>query len=55
MSRLRTAMVARYMDRGENLNIHTPQNLEVLELSFSLKRIIKVKPVLLGRPILILH
>ncbi|KAL4078545.1 beta-lactamase-like protein [Scleroderma yunnanense] len=42
MSRLRTAMTARYTSRGETFNIHTPQNLEVLELSFSPPCVAKV-------------
>lgn len=55
MSRLRTAMTARYTSRGEIFNIHTPQNLEVLELSLPPKHIIKVMPVLMECPFLILH
>lgn len=49
MSRLRTAMTARYTSRGEIFNIHTPQNLEVLELSLSPKHIIKVLGTLAER------
>ncbi|KAI6121570.1 beta-lactamase-like protein, partial [Pisolithus sp. B1] len=35
MNRLCTAMKARYKNNGKDINIHTPRNLEQLELSFS--------------------
>ncbi|KAI6169320.1 beta-lactamase-like protein [Pisolithus thermaeus] len=35
MNRLCTAMKARYKNKGKDINIHTPRNLEQLELSFS--------------------
>ncbi|KAF9244896.1 beta-lactamase-like protein [Melanogaster broomeanus] len=42
MSRLRTAMTARYRDRGVDLKIYTPRNLETLELSFYREHVAKV-------------
>ncbi|KAI6046137.1 beta-lactamase-like protein [Pisolithus marmoratus] len=41
MNRLCAAMRARYKNRGKDIDIHTPQNLEVLELSFSRKYVAK--------------
>ena len=42
MARLRAAMTARYKDRDEDVKIHTPRNLETLELSFRSERVAKV-------------
>ena len=42
MGRLRAAMTARYKDRDEDVKIHTPRNLETLELSFRGERVAKV-------------
>ncbi|KAF9501739.1 Metallo-hydrolase/oxidoreductase [Pleurotus eryngii] len=41
MGRLRAAMTARYKDRDEDVKIHTPRNLETLELSFRGERVAK--------------
>ncbi|KAH7888842.1 beta-lactamase-like protein [Phlebopus sp. FC_14] len=41
MGRLRAAMTARYKDRDEEVKIHTPRNLETLELSFRGERVAK--------------
>ncbi|KAF4567446.1 endoribonuclease ysh1 [Pleurotus pulmonarius] len=41
MGRLRAAMSARYKDRDEDVKIHTPRNLETLELSFRGERVAK--------------
>ena len=35
-------MTARYKDRDEDVKIHTPRNLETLELSFRGERVAKV-------------
>lgn len=42
MGRLRAAMTSRYKDRDEDVKIHTPRNLETLELSFRGERVAKV-------------
>lgn len=42
MGRLRAAMSSRYKDREEDVKIHTPRNLETLELSFRGERVAKV-------------
>lgn len=42
MGRLRAAMAARFRDRDEDVKIHTPRNLETLELSFRGERVAKV-------------
>ncbi|KIJ18888.1 hypothetical protein PAXINDRAFT_109303 [Paxillus involutus ATCC 200175] len=42
MNRLRGAMTTRYKDRGTNLKIYTPRNLETLELSFRRDHVAKV-------------
>ncbi|KIK98256.1 hypothetical protein PAXRUDRAFT_824052 [Paxillus rubicundulus Ve08.2h10] len=42
MNRLCGAMTARYKDRGADLKIYTPRNLETLELSFHRDRVAKV-------------
>ncbi|KAN0090862.1 Beta-lactamase-like protein [Tylopilus felleus] len=41
MGRLRAAMTARFKDRDEDVKIHTPRNLETLELSFRGERVAK--------------
>jgi hypothetical protein len=48
MGRLRAAMTSRYKDRDEDVKIHTPRNLETLNLSFRGERVAKV-----GTPILL--
>ncbi|KAJ7451170.1 beta-lactamase-like protein, partial [Mycena latifolia] len=42
MARLRAAMTSRYKERNENVEIHTPRNLETLNLSFRGERVAKV-------------
>jgi len=42
MSRLRGALTAKYREREEDVKIHTPRNLETLELSFRGDRVAKV-------------
>ena len=42
MGRLRAAMSDRYKNRDEDVKIHTPRNLETLELSFRGERVAKV-------------
>ncbi|KAI6033007.1 beta-lactamase-like protein [Pisolithus orientalis] len=41
MDRLCAAMKARYKNKGKDINIHTPQNLVELQLSFSQKHVAK--------------
>ena len=41
MGRLRAAMTSRYKERDEDVKIHTPRNLETLELSFRGERVAK--------------
>ncbi|KIM78904.1 hypothetical protein PILCRDRAFT_75071 [Piloderma croceum F 1598] len=41
MGRLRAAMASRYKDRDEDVKIHTPRNLETLNLSFRGERVAK--------------
>ncbi|TFK74049.1 Metallo-hydrolase oxidoreductase [Pluteus cervinus] len=41
MGRLRAAMTAKYKERGEDVKIHTPRNLEELNLSFRGERVAK--------------
>ena len=43
MGRLRAAMASRYKERDEDVKIHTPRNLETLELSFRGERVAKVR------------
>jgi cleavage and polyadenylation specificity factor subunit 3 len=43
MGRLRAAMTSRYKDRDEDVKIHTPRNLETLNLSFRGERVAKVE------------
>ncbi len=42
MGRLRAAMTSRYKEREEDVKIHTPRNLETLNLSFRGERVAKV-------------
>jgi hypothetical protein len=42
MGRLKAAMTSRFKDRDEDVKIHTPRNLETLELSFRGERVAKV-------------
>lgn len=42
MSRLRSSMQSRYKNRDEDVKIHTPRNLEPLELTFRGERVAKV-------------
>lgn len=42
MGRLRAAMQDRYKSRDEDVKIHTPRNLEPLELTFRGERVAKV-------------
>jgi len=44
MARLRAAMTSRYKERDEDVKIHTPRNLETLNLSFRGERVAKVCP-----------
>jgi len=41
MGRLRAAMTSRYKERDEDVKIHTPRNLETLNLSFRGERVAK--------------
>lgn len=41
MGRLKAAMTAKFKDRDEDVKIHTPRNLETLELSFRGERVAK--------------
>ncbi len=45
MGRLRAAMQDRYKKRDEDVKIHTPRNLETLELTFRGERVAKVRMV----------
>lgn len=42
MGRLRSAMSSRYKERDEDVKIHSPRNLETLDLSFRGERVAKV-------------
>lgn len=42
MGRLRAAMQDRYKNRDEDIKIHTPRNLDTLELTFRGERVAKV-------------
>lgn len=44
MGRLKAAMQDRYKSRDEEVKIHTPRNLETLELTFRSERVAKVRP-----------
>ncbi|KAI6121578.1 beta-lactamase-like protein [Pisolithus sp. B1] len=50
MGRLRAAMAARFKDRDEDVKIHTPRNLEELELSFRGERVAKAIGTLASKP-----
>lgn len=43
MGRLKAAMQDRYKSRDEEVKIHTPRNLETLELTFRSERVAKVR------------
>lgn len=45
MGRLRAALQARYKNREEDVKIHTPRNLETLNLTFRGERVAKVSYV----------
>ena len=45
MGRLRAALQAKYKDRDEEIKIHTPRNLEELNLTFRGERVAKVSPL----------
>lgn len=49
MNRLCTAMKARYKNRGKDIDIHTPRNLEELELTFSRQYVAKAVGALAAR------
>ena len=46
MGRLKAAMQDRYKSRDEEVKIHTPRNLETLELTFRSERVAKVRLIL---------
>ncbi|KAI0812786.1 beta-lactamase-like protein [Irpex lacteus] len=50
MGRLRAAMQDRYKNRDEDVKIHTPRNLEPLELTFRGERVAKAIGTLAARP-----
>ncbi|KAI0341996.1 Metallo-hydrolase/oxidoreductase [Trametopsis cervina] len=50
MGRLRAAMQDRYKKRDEDVKIHTPRNLEPLELTFRGERVAKAIGTLAARP-----
>ncbi|KAF8971137.1 beta-lactamase-like protein [Flammula alnicola] len=50
MLRLRSAMTARYKERDEDVKIHTPRNLETLNLSFRGERVAKAIGTLADKP-----
>ena len=55
MGRLRAALQSRYKQRDEDVKIHTPRNLETLNLTFRGERVAKVSartgiPILCGTP-----
>lgn len=50
MGRLRAAMAGRFRDRDEDVKIHTPRNLETLELSFRGERVAKAIGTLANKP-----
>jgi cleavage and polyadenylation specificity factor subunit 3 len=43
MGRLKGALQSRYKDRDEDVKIHTPRNLETLNLNFRGERVAKVR------------
>ncbi|KAG5349761.1 endoribonuclease ysh1 [Termitomyces sp. Mn162] len=50
MARLRGAMASRYKERDEDVKIHTPRNLETLNLSFRGERVAKAIGTLADKP-----
>ncbi|KAG1752915.1 beta-lactamase-like protein [Suillus lakei] len=50
MGRLKAAMTAKFKDRDEDVKIHTPRNLETLELSFRGERVAKAIGTLANKP-----
>ncbi|KAG6865517.1 endoribonuclease ysh1 [Blastosporella zonata] len=50
MARLRGAMTSRFKERDEDVKIHTPRNLEVLNLSFRGERVAKAIGTLADKP-----
>ncbi|PCH43860.1 hypothetical protein WOLCODRAFT_104322 [Wolfiporia cocos MD-104 SS10] len=50
MGRLRAAMTDRYKSRDEDVKIHTPRNLETLELTFRGERVAKAIGTLAAKP-----
>ncbi|KAJ7672856.1 beta-lactamase-like protein [Mycena rosella] len=50
MARLRAAMTSRYKERDEDVKIHTPRNLETLNLSFRGERVAKAIGTLADKP-----
>ncbi|KAI0930575.1 endoribonuclease ysh1 [Taiwanofungus camphoratus] len=50
MGRLRAAMTDRYKSRDEDVKIHTPRNLETLELTFRGERVAKAIGALAAKP-----
>lgn len=42
MGRLRGALQSKYKDRDEDVKVHTPRNLETLNLTFRGERVAKV-------------
>jgi cleavage and polyadenylation specificity factor subunit 3 len=44
MGRLRAALQSRYKNRDEDVKIHTPRNLETLNLTFRGERVAKASP-----------
>ncbi|KZT29191.1 Metallo-hydrolase/oxidoreductase [Neolentinus lepideus HHB14362 ss-1] len=50
MGRLRAALQSRYKDRDEEVKIHTPRNLETLELTFRGERVAKAIGTLATKP-----
>ncbi|KAF8893375.1 Metallo-hydrolase/oxidoreductase [Infundibulicybe gibba] len=51
MGRLRAAMTSRYKERDEDVKIHTPRNLETLNLSFRGERVAKAIGTLADKPV----
>ncbi|KAG6829484.1 endoribonuclease ysh1 [Tricholoma furcatifolium] len=50
MARLRAAMTSRFKERDEDVKIHTPRNLETLELSFRGERVAKAIGTMADKP-----
>lgn len=50
MGRLRGAMTSRFKERDEDVKIHTPRNLETLQLSFRGERVAKAIGTLADKP-----